>query len=224
MDLYSQFDADLRACRKCESILGQIPVDPSVSSQCVKPRPIVSGIRQKPILLIGQAPGISEYESGKPFQGRAGQKIREIFRSLGINDFDQMVYSSALVKCYAGRKYRKASNPASGCEDRVPTTEMVKNCRPFLERQLALVEPQIVVTLGSFPLKAYLKMAGFPAQKATLEAYVGTSHTWNGRSVVFFPHTSGGARWLNSSENKLLFSSGKSLLRNILVGRGIVRA
>lgn len=224
MDLYSQFDADLRVCRKCESILSQTPVDPSVSSQCVKPRPIVSGIRQKPILLIGQAPGISEYESGKPFQGQAGQKIREIFRSLGVNDFDRVVYSSAVVKCYPGRKFRKASNPQSGCEDRVPTTEMVSNCRPFLERQLAFVEPQVVVTLGSFPLKAYLKMAGRPAQKATLEAYVGTSHVWNGRSVVFFPHTSGGARWLNSAENKLLFNLGKALLHKILVERGIVSA
>jgi uracil-DNA glycosylase family 4 len=216
------FDSDLRACRKCEAILARAPVDPAVSEQCIKPRPIAPGIKQKPILLIGQAPGIREYEAGKPFQGQAGQKIRDIFRSIGISDFDNKVYSSAVVKCYPGRRFRKSGKPQFGCDDRIPSAQMVKNCKPLLERELALVDPQVVVTLGSFPLTAYLSMAGLAAPKSTLENFVGISHNWNGRSVVFFPHTSGGARWLNDRRNKLLFESAKALLRNALVERGIV--
>ena len=88
MNKYTAFDSELRVCRRCESILVAISVDPSVSTACVEPRPIVSGIRSKPILLIGQAPGMTEYETRKPFQGPAGQKIREIFREAGVADFD----------------------------------------------------------------------------------------------------------------------------------------
>lgn len=221
MDQYALFDKELNTCRKCEVILASSPVDPCVSSNCVEPRPIVSGIRSKPILLIGQAPGITEYNTRKPFQGPAGQKIREIFREVGIANFDELVYSSAVVKCYPGRKFRKLGKPDSGSEDRVPSTQMVKNCRSFLERQLALVDPQVIVTLGSFPLKTYLHMANHNMNNPTLGEFVGTSHLWDNRLIVFFPHTSGGARWLNSFENKELFTKAKQLLRIGLVERGI---
>ena len=218
------FDSELGACRKCESILACNLVDPTISEESVKPLPISLGITQRPILLIGQAPGIKEYETGKPFQGQAGQKIRDIFRSIGISDFDRTVYSSAVAKCYPGRKLRKAGKPQSGCEDCVPSTQMVKNCRPFLERELALVDPKVVVTLGSFPLKAYLGMAGLKESKPTLERFVGASHNWRGRSVIFFPHTSSGSRWLNDRENKVLFTNAEALLRQTLVGHGIIGA
>lgn len=222
MTPHAVFDAELSACRKCASYLAATPVDPTTSSRCVEPRPIVSGIRIKPILLIGQAPGITEYESGKPFQGQAGQKIREIFREVGVVDFDASVYSSAVVKCFPGRKLRKVGDPTSKAEDRVPSAAMIRNCRPFLERQISLVNPQVIVTLGGLPLKAYLDVAGRTEPRLTLDNFVGKSQDWNGRTVVFFPHTSGGARWLNSQENRALFSSAKSLLQAVLAERGLV--
>jgi uracil-DNA glycosylase len=224
MDQYALFDKELKACHKCEVILASSPVDPCVSETCVEPRPIVSGIRSKPILLIGQAPGITEYNTVKPFQGKAGQKIREIFREVGVADFDELVYSSAVVKCYPGRKFRKLGKPDSCSEDRMPSTQMVKNCRPFLERQLALVNPQVIVILGSFPLKAYLQIANQKISRPTLGNFVGKSELWNNRLVVFFPHTSGGAYWLNSLENKKLFNTAKQLLRIGLFERSITHA
>lgn len=218
MNPYQQFDSELSACRRCAAVLATVPVDPAVSAVCVEPRPIVSGIRPKPILLIGQAPGITEYEAGRPFQGSAGQKIRGIFHGLGVVDFDDLVYSSAVVKCFPGRKLR----PSGGSEDRVPCRAMVRSCRPFLERQIELVQPQVIVTLGSFPLRAYLELSHRADSRPKLEKYVGTSQEWGGRAVVFFPHTSGGARWLNSSENRELFESAKKLLRAALIERKVV--
>ncbi len=141
MDPYTAFDSDLCACRKCEGILRKYHVDPSASNEIVEPRPIFPGIKSTPILLIGQAPGLTEYKTRKPFQGPAGKKIREIFREVGVANFDASVYSSAVVKCYPGRKFRKKGNPSSGWEDRVSPTAMVNNCRPFLERQISLVDP-----------------------------------------------------------------------------------
>lgn len=219
MNAYDQFDAELSSCRRCAAVLATVPVDPAVSTRTVVPRPIVSGIRQKPILLIGQAPGITEYETGKPFQGQAGQKIRDIFREAGVGNFDDVVYSSAVVKCFPGRKIR--SN--GGSEDRVPCSTMVQNCRPFLERQVSLVSPKVVVTLGSFPLRAYLRMANRMVTSPTLEKYVGTSQAWDDRAVVFFPHTSGGARWLNNPDNRQLFEQAKNVLRQTLLHVGVIR-
>src|SRR4030095_8305300 len=70
MNQYATFESDLGACRKCQSILNAVPVDPCISDERVEPRSIVSGIRRKPILLIGQAPGKTEYDQSRPFQGR----------------------------------------------------------------------------------------------------------------------------------------------------------
>src|ERR1017187_8543535 len=213
MDPYAQFDFDLRACRKCECILRNYNVDPSVSGELVEPRPIVSGIKPKAILLVGQAPGLTEYQTRKPFQGDAGQKIRIIFREAGITDLDTSVYSSAVVKCYPGRKLRRKRDAGSVSEDIVPPAEMINNCRTFLERAILLVNPRVIVTLGTFPLKAYLRLSGqsraLPGLK--LENYVGKCERWHNRVVVFFPHTSGGSRWLNIASNRQLFEKARQL-------------
>jgi uracil-DNA glycosylase family 4 len=220
---YKQFDENLKACQKCKSILAGFHVNPCKTIEFVEPRPLVSGICKKPILLMGQAPGLTEYETRKPYQGQAGHKIREIFREIGIDNFDSFVYSSAVVKCYPGRKYRKKDLPSRSCEDRTPTPAMVRNCQPFLEQQIDLVEPQIIVTLGLFPLKAYLRLSNQDLSKTTLDKHVGKSEIWGKRLVIFFPHTSGGSRWLNTSSNKELFIQAQTLLRNSLIERNIIR-
>ena len=223
MTEHEQFDRDLTECRRCAGELGSFFVDPAKSSERVVPRPIVSGIRAKPILLIGQAPGLSEYESGKPFQGQAGQKIRKIFAELGVNDFDRHVFSSAVVKCYAGRKFRRKDDPTSKCEDRAPTPQMIRNCLPFFERQIPLVDPKIIVTLGGSPLAAYLRASGQTGRKAELTSFVGTTERWNGRQVIFFPHTSGGSRWLNDLSNRELFERARRLVRDALLANSLAR-
>jgi uracil-DNA glycosylase family 4 len=224
MDPYAQFDFALRACRKCEGILRNYNVDPSVSGEIVEPRPIVSGIKSKAILLVGHAPGLTEYQTRKSLQGDAGQKIRIIFREARITDFDASVYSSAVVKCYPGRKLRRKRDGGSVSEDSVPPAEMIKNCRPFLERAISLVNPTVIVTLGTFPLKAYLRLSGQSRALPRLENYVGKCERWQNRIVVFFPHTSGGSRWLNTASNRQLFEKAKQLLQATLVDTGIVAA
>jgi uracil-DNA glycosylase family 4 len=223
MNKYRKFDKDLRECRRCESILAEYTINPCVSDDAVIPRPVAPPIEKRPILLIGQAPGLKEYETQEPFQGPAGQKIRTILADAGVNDFETQVYSSAVVKCYPGRKYKKKDNPRAGSQDRLPSARMVRNCRPFLERQTELVEPDVIITLGSFPLKEYLFLSGQAPRMPKLEEYVGRSQRWDGTTVVFFPHTSGGARWLNDETNKKLFQKATRLLRKVLIGEGIVQ-
>lgn len=192
--------------------MAQFPVDPRRSPQCVVPRPIVSGVRVKPIMLIGQAPGLTEYETGKPFQGDAGKGIRTIFEEVGIPrlHFDELVYSSAVVKCFPGSKAKLRAGKVR--EDVFPSAQMIRNCQSFFEDQITLADPQIIVTLGGLPLKTYLKMTDRKTNMVKLENFVGTKEQWNGRTVIFFPHTSGASRWLNSSENRQVFQKAKDLL------------
>ena len=89
-------------------------------------------------------------------------------------------------------------------------------------KQMEAVKPEIVVTLGSFPLRAYLLLRGRQT-KPTLDAFVGKTESWNGSVVVFLPHTSGTSRWLNTPANKERFETAKAQLRFKLVERRIVQ-
>ena len=217
-----KLDNDMRACRKCAPFFSQNPVDPrKCASAMVEPRAIVSGLRPRPVMLIGQAPGLTEYETGKPFQGSAGQGIREIFDAIGLQRarFDTLVYSSAVIKCFPGSKRELRSGNVR--EDVLPSAAMIDNCKPFFESQIRLANPEVIVLLGKTPLSAYLKLTGRRASAARLEEFVGKTEEWNGRTVVFFPHTSGASRWLNSSVNRRLFDQAKAALRAELIERGI---
>jgi uracil-DNA glycosylase family 4 len=112
-------------------------------------------------------------------------------------------------------------DPDSGSEDLRPRTAMVDNCRPFLDREIVLVNPQVIVTLGAFPLEALLRMMNAHT-KVRLEDFIGKSRLWNSRLVVFFPHTSGGSRWLNDRKNQVLFAKAKRVLRSELIARNII--
>lgn len=187
----------------------------------MQPRPIVSGIRKKPVMLIGQAPGLTEYETGKPFQGDAGQGIRGIFADIGIpqHRFDDLVYSSAVIKCFPGSKPVLRAGRVR--EDVLPSSEMIRNCQPFLLEQIRLADPKVIVTLGGLPLKTYLKLTGRSGADGRLENFIGKCEQGDGRSVVFFPHTSGASRWLKDHQNRQLLKQAKTLLGTKLIGHGV---
>lgn len=85
------------------------------------------------VLFIGEAPGRNEDEQGRPFVGRAGQLLNELLDSIGLTRDD--VFITNIVKC------RPPNN-------RDPAPEEVKACTPFLEKQIQVLRPKIIVTLG----------------------------------------------------------------------------
>lgn len=213
---FEQFDIDLRDCRICEEILSRKCVDARVSDECVQPRPIVSGLQQRPIMLIGQAPGLTEYETGKPFQGPAGQEIRAVFAECGValEQFSRFVQTSAVVKCFPGSKIvANRRKPGVHREDEKPSMAMINNCRQLLEREISLCNPNVIVLLGALPLQVFLRMSGAASGSSRLASYVGHVVQWSNRKVIPFPHTSGSSFWLNDPENRQLFATAKSLLR-----------
>lgn len=91
------------------------------------------GNPQAELMIIGEAPGFHEDQQGEPFVGRAGQLLNAMLLTLGL-DRDS-VYIANILKC------RPPNN-------RDPAPEEVKHCTPFLEKQIALVQPKLLLALG----------------------------------------------------------------------------
>jgi len=207
------YEAQLRACTKCAVELSSREVDPTCSADRVEPRPIVLPLKPKPFMLIGQAPGMTEYLQGKPFSGQAGTAIRRLFADCGCSpsDFDRFVHSSAVAKCYPGSRLKKKGE-RSRREDLKPSTAMISNCSSFMQAQLKIVNPKVIILLGGMPLKAYVQWKKGKASAAALADWVGRVDDWQGRRVIPLAHTSGLSTWLTNPENKALQAKGKSLL------------
>ena len=89
------------------------------------------------IMFIGEGPGFHEDQQGKPFVGAAGQFLNELLQSIGLQRAE--VYITNVVKC------RPPGN-------RDPQPEEIAACQPYLDRQIALIKPKVIVTLGRFSM------------------------------------------------------------------------
>ena len=123
-----------QACRSCSLALGR--------QQVVLSR----GNPQARLMLIGEAPGAQEDERGQPFVGRSGLLLDQLLAAAGF-DSDQDAYIANAVKC------RPPGN-------RKPTTLELAACRPWLQQQIALVQPQVLVLVGATALQAVLGLKG----------------------------------------------------------------
>jgi uracil-DNA glycosylase family 4 len=219
--LCRRLEEKIGQCRKCAEILSGKCVDPTKGNDRVEPRPIVSRIASQTIMLVGQAPGLTEYRRAKAFQGPAGRQIRNILAGVGISHgrFGELVYPTAIVRCFPGSKRTKR-----GRGDEIPAPRMVENCLPFLRQVREILKPKIIITLGAFPLKAYLNLRNRKLRSITLGEHVGTSDFWDGAIVIFLPHTSGNSLWLNKTENRARLETAKYILRKALIDCHLINA
>ncbi|HET6267124.1 MAG TPA: uracil-DNA glycosylase, partial [Acidobacteriota bacterium] len=87
------------------------------------------------LMLIGEAPGADEDDQGRPFVGRAGQLLMQMIRAIQFERAD--VYIANVLKC------RPPGN-------RPPEPDEVKTCSPFLFRQIEIIQPKLILALGTF--------------------------------------------------------------------------
>ena len=99
------------------------------------------------IMLVGEAPGRREDLSGQPFVGAAGKFLDELLASIGLSRAD--VYITNVVKS------RPVSGPPPG-RNRTPAPAEIAACAPWLEDQLRLLRPKVIVTLGRIALEYFL--------------------------------------------------------------------
>lgn len=124
--------ADLGDCQRCKLAPGRHSI---VFGQ---------GRPDADLMFIGEAPGADEDEQGLAFVGRAGQLLTKIIEAIGMTRED--VYIANILKC------RPPQN-------RNPEPDEILSCAPFLERQIALIRPRVIVALGKFAGQWLLRTA-----------------------------------------------------------------
>jgi DNA polymerase len=107
---------------------------------------VARGNPQAKLMLIGEGPGQQEDESGKPFVGRAGRLLDRILESVGLSS-ERDAYICNVVKC----------RPP---ENRKPTAAEMAACRPWLDAQIQLINPALIVVSGATAVEAVLGIKG----------------------------------------------------------------
>jgi uracil-DNA glycosylase family 4 len=202
--------AEIRACRACVDG-GFIPdASPVATGEYAWDDELSRSAYTGPkgdgrIMLIGQAPGVLEAVAREHFVGRAGRVLFRWLERIGLEEtaFRRHVYVTAVTKCFPGK------SAAAGGGDRRPSPAELRLCRPFLERQIAMVDPKLIVLTGKMALDLYLR--GQP-----LDALVGQVFEAGGRELLPLPHPSGMSRWLNAPENQAKLNQALELLRQRL--------
>ncbi|PCE28975.1 uracil-DNA glycosylase [Paraburkholderia acidicola] len=137
---------------------------------CEKRTKTVFGVgdREADWMLVGEAPGENEDRQGEPFVGQAGKLLDNMLRSLDLAR-DKNVYIANVIKC------RPPGN-------RNPEPDEVARCEPYLQRQVALVKPKLIVALGRFAAQSLLKT------DASISSLRGRVHTYEGVPVIVTYH------------------------------------
>jgi uracil-DNA glycosylase family 4 len=171
----------------------------------IYPRAIFSGGIAARVMIIGQAPGITEKEAGRPFNAGSGTRLFQWLAEAGIEEawFRRTQYMTSVTKCYPGRS-------KSGSGDRVPTRSEQRLCRPHLDAEISLVDPDLILPVGRLAINLFF------SPTLALEQVVGTQKQVDGRWVIPLPHPSGASRWHQSDANRRLVQQAIGLLKEHL--------
>lgn len=181
--------AELAGCRRCELHADIQPI----LSLAVSPR----------VMIVGQAPGKVEAEGGMPFAGRAGRTLFRWLAAAGIDEASarKRIYIAAVTRCYPG------ASP-SGRGDRVPSPDEQHACAGWLENELAIIRPKVIIPIGRLAMARFL-----PA--SPLEETIGKHFTSSraGRPMVIpLPHPSGASSWIHQGNHPRLLDQAIALI------------
>jgi len=180
--------AALAACRRCTFD------DPAIL-------PVISSAREPLAMLVGQAPGKTEVVDRRPFAGRAGRTLFRWFASIGIDEqvARRRIYIAAMTRCFPG------SSP-SGRGDRVPSPSQVSNCSAWLDAEIEMIRPAVIIPVGRLAIERFLGTG-------LLSELIGRAHRLPdlpGAPVAIpLPHPSGASSWIHSPGHMALV--GRSL-------------
>ena len=132
--------SEICACKKCE--LGKH----RLNAVCGSGDPYAN------IMFVGEGPGFQEDHEGQPFIGRAGDLLTKIIEAMGYKR--ETVYIANIVKCHP---MKKPENPELKGNDRPPTPEEMQTCQPYLDEQIKIISPKVIITLGASSTRALLK-------------------------------------------------------------------
>jgi uracil-DNA glycosylase family 4 len=185
-------------CRLCEEH-GYIPIA----------RPLVGGRPGDRMMVIGQAPGHRSIAKGRSFSGPGGTILQKWLEQAGFPPgyLHEHIYLSSLTRCDPGRNPR-------GDGDRRPSPAEVALCRPFLDAELQLLQPRVVLLVGTMAIETFFG-------KVKLEDVIGTFEERDGMMFLPLPHPSGVSRWLNEPEHLKLHQRALNILAEWRITYGL---
>ena len=161
-------------------------------------QPVVS-----PVLLIGQAPGAREGPAGKPFAWTAGKTLFRWLGGIGLPEepFRQRVYMAAVCRCFPGK------NPKGG--DRVPDPTEIANCARWLDEEIRLLRPRLLIPVGKLAISRFLPLA-------RLDSVIGQTHrvraAGHEADLIALPHPSGASTWHRMEPGRTLLAQALALI------------
>jgi len=168
-------------------------------------RPAVSGgAIWSRVISVGQAPGTKEPVLGRPFAWTAGKTLFGWFhRACGMTEaeFRDAIYMAAVCRCFPGK------NAAGG--DRVPDAQEIVNCSSWLEAEIALLRPALVLPIGKLAIQQFVafdRLTDIIGKKLPV-TYGG--HTFD---IVPLPHPSGASPWHRMEPGKTLLDQALQLI------------
>lgn len=174
--LLEEHAKSLSACRRCT-----FP-EPTIL-------PVVSSSRDPLAMLVGQAPGKTEVIDRRPFAGRAGKTLFRWLAEVGIEESvaRRRIYIAAITRCFPGPS-------PSGRGDRVPSPAEMSRCSSWLDAEIALIKPPVIILVGRLAIQRFLG-------DAPLDRHVGRVHPMasGGMSALAIPlpHPSGASSWIH---------------------------
>ena len=187
----NQLQQRIRSCRLCQE-QGYIGTA----------HPIVSGRAHDRLFVIGQAAGHRSVAKDRPFSGPAGLILQKWLEQAGFPPgyLHEHAYLSSLTRCDPGKNPR-------GHGDRKPSPAEMTLCRPYLNAELRIVRPKVVLLVGSMAIDTFMG-------KSRLEDVIGTYQEKDGTLFLPLPHPSGVSRWLNEPDHKELHQQALAILDN----------
>lgn len=152
---------DITACERCRGLSG-------VGNMPVFPR----GNPHAHIMLVGEGPGEQEEKQRRPFVGSAGKLLEETLKDLGF-DIENDLYITNIVKY---RSYKPL--PSGKKKNKPPTVKQINNEREFLEREIAVVKPKLIVALGAKSSRWFL------GKDFKLTEERGKFYNWHGITIL----------------------------------------
>ena len=178
----------LRECRRCPAMVGP---------------PVVGAPVLSPVVQIGQAPGAREAGYARPFAWTAGKTLFAWYGRIGVDEstLRARVYMAAVCRCFPGKR------PRGG--DRVPSDDEMTRCANWLNAELELLRPRLLVPVGRLAISRLLDCA-------RLSDVIGRQHsiTLGRRSVdvIPLPHPSGASTWHRVEPGKGLLDDALQLI------------
>lgn len=190
----------LAACRRCGFD------DPAVI-------PILSPARASRAMLVGQAPGKVEVGNRRAFAGRAGRTLFQWLERAGVSETDARseLYIAAITRCYPGPS-------PSGRGDRVPSPRERALCGEWLEAELEIIRPALIIPVGRLAVDRFVGAAPLDRVVGTVRE---TTHVGGTAKVIALPHPSGASSWVNLASNRALLDQAIELLARELAALGV---